>query len=202
MISSLSNEFSTEIKSKQDALDKTQAHLRAATRQLSEQRKQIATWQTKCGELDQVSQKVRNLDRALTDEDNFDWTGRTELDGRDGRETAGPAFQWRGAASTTIGVNGSVDASFNNVDPEPPVPTGDSVQTLIRLRRMKLWHQRMEELLNARMKGLQGASAEKEYQCKKIVALCTGVSIDRVEEVCGCRRLWTRLQRLTKATDA
>jgi len=42
---------------------------------------------------------------------------------------------------------------------------------------------RVEELVKARLKGLQGATAEKEYQCKKIVALCTGLPIDKVEDV-------------------
>jgi hypothetical protein len=81
-----------------------------------------------------------------------------------------------------VGRGGAVDISFS-VDAEPPVPTSDSVAGLIRLRRLKMWHLRMEELMKARLKGLQGASAEKEYQCKKIVALCTGIPIDKVEDV-------------------
>ena len=40
MIQGLSADFAAEIKTKQDSLDVTQAHLRAATRELSEQRKQ------------------------------------------------------------------------------------------------------------------------------------------------------------------
>ena len=83
-----------------------------------------------------------------------------------------------------MGVKGNVDVSFN-VEDDPPLPTDDSAATLIKLRRMKLWHLRVEELVRDRLKGLQGASAEKEYQCKKIVALCTGISIDKVEEVGG-----------------
>jgi len=184
MIQTLSHEFQGEIKSKQDALDVTQAHLRAATRELAEQRKQIQTWQNRCEELDQTNQRVRNVQKALSEEDLFDWTGRTNLDGEDARGTAGPVFQYRGAASTMIGIGGTVDISFN-VGLEPPLPAQDSVTTLIKLRRMKIWHIRMEELVKARLKGLQGATAEKEYQCKKIVALCTGLPIDKVEEVCG-----------------
>lgn len=185
MIQGLSTDFSAEIKIKQDSLDVTQAHLRAATRELSEQRKQIQSWQARCGELDQINQRVRNVEKALTDEEQFDWTGRTDLNGKDARETAGSAFQWRGQNSTMVGLGGSVDISFN-VDPEPPIPTTDSLQNLIRLRRLKQWHLRMEDLMNARLKSLQGASAEKEYQCKKIVALCTGIPIDKVEEVSLC----------------
>lgn len=184
MIQNLSSDFQGEIKAKQDALDVTQAHLRAATRELSEQRKQIQQWQARCGELDQVNQRIRNVEKAIVDEDMFDWTGRTDLNGDDGRDSAGPAFQYRGASSTMIGIGGSVDISFS-VDSEPPLPTTDSVATLIKLRRMKAWHMRMEELVKSRLKGMQGATAEKEYQCKKIVALCTGLPLDKVEEVSG-----------------
>ncbi len=187
MIQNLSTDFQVELKTKQDALDVTQAHLRAATRELSDKRKQIQTWQSRCAELDQITQRVRNVEKALSDEDQFDWTGRTDLNGRDAKETAGPAFQYRGSGSTMIGIGGVVDISVN-VDSEPPMPGGatgggDSVATLIRLRRMKIWHQRMEDLVKARLRSLQGASAEKEYQCKKIIALCTGIPIDKVEDV-------------------
>ncbi|KAF8074853.1 transcription factor [Lyophyllum atratum] len=182
MISNLSTEFQSEVKAKQDALDVTQAHLRAATRELSEQRKQLGAWQARCGELDQINHRVRNVEKAIVDEDQFDWTGRTDLEGSDARDTAGPAFQFRGSNSTMVGIGGSVDISFN-VDAEPPIPTGDSVANLIRLRRLKIWHLRMEELMKARLKTLQGASAEKEYQCKKIVALCTAIPIDKVEDM-------------------
>ncbi|KAH9941502.1 apses-domain-containing protein [Amylocystis lapponica] len=170
MVQSLGADFSSEIKAKQDALDVTQAHLRAATRQLSEQRKQIQAWTTRCGELDQVAQRVRNLERALADEDLFDWTGRTA--------DAGPAFAARGQASAMP----ALDISFN-LDVEPTVPLTDSPASLVRLRRLKLWHERIEQLMGARLKSLQGASAEKEFQCKKIVALCTGVPVDKIEDM-------------------
>ncbi|KAI0270965.1 transcription factor [Russula aff. rugulosa BPL654] len=177
MIQNLSADFAAEIKTKQDNLDVTQAHLRAATRELSEQRKQIQVWQARCSELDQVTQRIRNVEHALVDEEKFDWTGRTELDGVDALEKAGPAFRRRGQNSTMF-----VDVSFN-VNAEPILPTGDSVTSLIRLRRMKMWHVRMEALVRQRLESLRGASAEREFQCKKIVALCTGVPIDKVEEM-------------------
>ncbi|KAF8498549.1 hypothetical protein F5888DRAFT_1689966 [Russula emetica] len=177
MIQNLSADFATEIKTKQDNLDVTQAHLRAATRELSEQRKQIQVWQARCSELDQVTQRIRNVEHALVDEEKFDWTGRTGLDGGDALEKAGPAFRRRGQNSTMF-----VDVSFN-VNTEPILPTGDSVTSLIRLRRMKMWHVRMEALVRQRLESLRGASAEREFQCKKIVALCTSVPIDKVEEM-------------------
>ena len=182
MIQNLGNDFASEIKTKQDTLDLTQAHLRAATRELAEQRKNIQNWQARCGELDQVNQRIRNLEKALADEDTFDWTGRTELDGSDAGVSAGPAFKLRGQSSTMSGVSSDVNVSFP-VDKEPVVPATDTVESLIRLRRLKMWHERVEKLMEDRLRLLQGASAEKEFQCKKIVALCTGVPLDKIEDV-------------------
>jgi len=184
MIQSLSMEFQAELKAKQDSLDVTQAHLRAATRELSDKRKQIQVWQVHCAELDKVNQRVQNVEKALSDEDKFDWTGRTDLSGKDARESAGPAFSYRGIGSTIIGIGGAVDISVN-VDLDPPMPPSgsDTVTTLVKLRRMKIWHQRIEQSLSDRLSNLQTMNAEKEYQCKKIVALCTGIPIDKVEDV-------------------
>lgn len=180
MIQQLSSDFTSEIKSKQEAFDVTQAHLRAATRELAEQRKQISLWQQKCGEQDQVVQRIRNTEKALSDEDEVDWSGRTEADGQPAdKDSAGPAFLRRGTQST---IGGAIDLS-STIDNEVPLPATDSPHTLIRLRRLKLFQDRIEKLLSNRLKGLQGASAEKEYQYKKIVSLCTNIPLDKVDDV-------------------
>lgn len=182
IIQELQNDFAAEVKTKQDTLDVTQAHLRAATRELSEQRKQIFVVQAQCAELDLVNQRIRNLEKALEGEDQFDWTGRTELDGSDAGSVAGLAFRLRGLSSTMAGIGGGVDLSFS-LDSEPAVPMTDSMQNLIRLRRLSMWLTRIEKLVEQRLSKLQGASAEKEFLCKKIVALCTNVPLDKVEDV-------------------
>ncbi|KZV60020.1 hypothetical protein PENSPDRAFT_659801 [Peniophora sp. CONT] len=170
MIQSLSNDFTNELKSKQDALDVTQAHLRAATRELAEQRKQIAAWQARQADLERAQQRVRNVRRALADEDDMDWTGR--LAG----ETKGP-FAGKGAAGAITPDDGSQPV------PEPTPPMDDSVEALVRMRRLKLWEARAEEMLLQRLEGLHGASAEKEFQCKKIISICLGTTVDKVDKV-------------------
>lgn len=179
MIQGLTSEFTTEMKTKQDSLDVTQVHLRAATRELAEQRKQIQIWQNQCAELDLVAQRTRNLEKALQDEDLIDWTGRSELDGSDGTVLGGPAFQKRGQGTSLVGP---VDISFN-LNEEPPIPSSDTTESYIRLKRQKMWYARVEKLMEQRLQTLKGASAEREFQCKKIVALCTGVALDKVEGV-------------------
>lgn len=183
LIQDLSVDFNAEIKSKQDSLDVTQAHLRAATRELAEQRKQIQLCQARCNDFDQVSQRIRNLATAISEEDRFDWTGRTGKDGKDAREIAGTAFRWRGLESTLPGAPPGSLIVPEDVDAPPPIPVEDTLAAFIRLRRMKLWHARTEQLLNERLRTLQGASLVKELQAKKLVSLCTGFAVDKVEEV-------------------
>ncbi|KAJ3815294.1 transcription factor [Lentinula aff. lateritia] len=195
MVQSLATDFQAEIKVKQDALDVTQAHLRAATRELSEQRKQIQSWQARCTELDLVAQRVKNLEKAIEEEDTWDWTGRTmPLDASTNPMSTlsiatSPAFRYRGAASSLTGKLRSseqFDITQNpssDADQDLPIPMGNDVETLIKLRRMKMWHVRVEELMEERLKSLRGMSAEKEYMCRRIVALCTGMAVDKVEDM-------------------
>lgn len=211
MIQSLTADFHAEIKSKQDSLDVAQAHLRAATRELADQRRHIAAAQARLAALDQARQRARNVARAIKDESSFDWTGRTEVGGAPAHVSRGVAFQYRGPASTLAADSGaptedgaaivtgmdnassgeggtgptSLDINPSRLDVDPPIPPpgNDTLATLVRLRRLKMWHTRIEELVKERMDATRGAGAEKEFQCKKIVSLCTGVPVDRVESM-------------------
>ncbi|KZT59025.1 apses-domain-containing protein [Calocera cornea HHB12733] len=181
-IEALTSDFASELEAKQNAIAMNQVHLRAATRQLAEQRRQIQTWKTKCEELDQAKQRVKNVQRALAQEDQFEWTGRTEADGHPSKESAGLAFAHRGGARSLSATGGGVEISFE-LGPDPPQPVGESSATLIKLRRMKAWSARVEQILVERMERLQGAGTEKEVQCKRIVSLCTKVPVDEVERM-------------------
>ncbi|KAG8746220.1 transcriptional regulator swi6 [Ceratobasidium sp. 414] len=199
MIQSLTSDFHAETKSKQDSLDVAQAHLRAATRELADQRRHIAAAQARLGALDQARQRARNVSRAIKDENSFDWTGRTEVGGAPAHVSRGVAFQYRGPGSTLGGEGeeagtadgagetniSSLDVNPTSLDVDPPIPPGgnDTITTLVRLRRLKMWHARIEELVEERLSATRGAGAEKEFQCKKIVSLCTGVPVDRVESM-------------------
>ena len=183
MIRKLSADFASEIKSKQDAFDVTNAHVRAATRELAEQRKQIDMWKQRRSELDQVMQRVRNIEKALVTEGKMDWTGRTDASGSPvAPRSSNPAFRSRGPATAMPEDTPNDDAAEMSVE-EQPLPAEDSLASLIKMRRMKLYQDRMSRILEERLEGLRGSSAEKEYMSKKIVALCTGIPIDKVEDV-------------------
>ncbi|KZS94337.1 apses-domain-containing protein [Sistotremastrum niveocremeum HHB9708] len=186
MVESLRDEYSVEIKKKTDSLEGIQGKLKAATRQLAEQRRQIASWQAKCSELDQVQQKIRNLERGMEAEDSFDWTGRTELDGTPSTvESAGPAFVNRGPTSTLAMLDSVVLDVAPNLDADPTITVGNTRQSLVRLRRLLTWHRRADALLQGRIEALHGASAEKELMCKRILSASTGVPVDDIEKMTG-----------------
>jgi regulatory protein SWI6 len=46
-----------------------------------------------------------------------------------------------------------------------------------------MWHPRIETLMRQQLKVLKNASAEKEMQYRKVVAACTGIPNDKVDEV-------------------
>jgi len=171
MIHGLSAEFALEIKTKQDQLDVTQAHLRAATRSLSEQRKEMQLSQTRCSEMDLIMQRIKNLEKAIVDEDNVDWSGHS-VDLRSVMDTS---------ESTLPQLDPAMPISFSPSD--PTVPMSNTKESLIRLRRLNAWHKRMEKFMEDRLRSLQGASAEKEFQCKKILALSTGIPFENIEEM-------------------
>ncbi|KAI0073525.1 transcription factor [Panus rudis PR-1116 ss-1] len=206
ILQEVTTEFAAEAKSKQDSLDVIKSQVRAATRELAQSRKQLQQCHQTIEELDLIHQRTRNLEKALKDEDNFDWSVKpsssssepsssqkqqqqAQEDGEAGSSSQ-PTAQTNGTSfpssstqdESSVSAVGGMDIPFT-LDPDPVIPMTDTPESLIRMRRMKLWHEKMERLMEERMKSLKGASAEKEFQCKKIVALCTGVPIGEIENM-------------------
>jgi len=68
------------------------------------------------------------------------------------------------------------------MDFESSLPSSDSIESIILLRKMKLWHERVYSQLDQHLMAVKGLSAEKELQMKKLISLCTGFSGKEVEE--------------------
>lgn len=179
IINSLNTQFSSEIAAKTAVLDQTRAQLREATRELAEQRKQITIWREKVGDVEDKAQRIRNLERALEEEDSFDWTGRTEIDGSPANPAAGAGFTYRGLASTLSNLPAGITIEF---EADPPAPSNDTDEnSLVHLMRLRTWYSRVIGLLKQRIQRLEGGSADQERKLQKIVAGCCGVEPDRIE---------------------
>ncbi|KAK4703684.1 regulatory protein SWI6, partial [Phenoliferia sp. Uapishka_3] len=181
MIESLSSEFNVELSAKTEVLDRTRTQLQAATRDLAAQRNQISHWRSKVAEVEEREQRVRNLERALEEEDQFDWTGRTEVDGSPAVREAGAAFTYRGPASTLSNLPAGITIEF---EADPPPPTNDTdPHSLAHFMRLQSWYGRVMDLLQQRIEKLKGGNAEQELRLRKIVAQHCRVEPDRVESM-------------------
>ena len=172
VIDALSADFAVEMKGKSQALEQTRANLRASTRELAEQRKQLAKARQRLVEMNQMQQRIKNLERASAEVDAFDWTGRTELNGSPVVSSA--AFQYRGQQQPVVD---GLDVA------EPRLPTDNSMESLVRLRRTAAWHERILALLRQRAMQIKGSGAELEVRYKKIVAACCNMPVDQVDSV-------------------
>ncbi|GAA5880625.1 hypothetical protein JCM3774_000557 [Rhodotorula dairenensis] len=184
-LNSLSTAFTAELSTKAAELDGKRAQVQALARELAEKRASLAHWRREAARADQLEQSIDNLTRAVDEEDAFDWTGRTELDGSPASQLAGPSFTYRGPASTLSNLPPGISIEFD-ADPAVPATNGDepvSGEALVHLLRLQAWYERIEGLMQQRLEKLEGGNAEKERKLRKIVAGCCGVDEEAVDDM-------------------
>lgn len=151
--------FDREVATKQGAIETTQTHLQAATRELAARRKHVAAAQAAVAERDEARHKGDNLARALA-----------EARGGDGPSDA-PAEPPRAPLAAVLG---ELDAAL--AGDAPPA-------ALVRARWAShaLGAQCAE--LDAALARLSDASRERELRCRRVVAMCAHVPVDKVDRM-------------------
>ncbi|PWN52248.1 hypothetical protein IE53DRAFT_385332 [Violaceomyces palustris] len=203
--------FDKELKEKQDAVALVQAHLQAATRELAARRKDVAAAQARVAERDEAKQRVGNLRRALAEHlrttmddptfegralrliqdangrrskvDESDTLGKMDVDGDSPKksETTRSIEEGTELPLTTI----QDDLKISALSDDPIASQGEE---LVRLRWLVQWYQGSCDKLEEKISNLEGASAKKELQCQKVVAMCAHVPQNKVESVSPCGR--------------
>lgn len=143
-------------------------------------------WRTKGAELEEKRARIENLERALEEEDRFDWTGRSTVEGKASKEmNVGAAFAYRGPGSVLGSLPTGIPIEF---DVDPPLPRsdteaveGDGGKTLVQVTRMEMWYTRVSHLLHERIDRLEGGNIEQEARLRKVVAKCCGVEAEQVD---------------------
>ena len=164
----INDTFAREMTEKQTTLNATEASVRHATRALADKRQLVQRAQSAIGEVDQMKQKAENIRRALSLVSSQDWTGRAQH--------ATPAFQ-------PLPVQVPRPVAPDGVKEEMALPDRGSDDALIKLRRMKIWEDRMAAVLDERMRALEGESADKAVKYRRLVSLCTRVPVEKVDGV-------------------
>lgn len=174
-IEGLQSSFDSEMKAKDAVLSAASSQLIDTTRDLAAERKQAQTLELKMWELDQVGQRIKNLEKALEQENGFDWTGRASLPSD---TKAGPSFVSRPRSSSVA------PPTFSG--PDPTVASdlnADPGKEIYEMRKITWWQKRVHELLKERISSVKEDSSEKELLYTKVIALCSGVPAEMVEEV-------------------
>jgi len=63
------------------------------------------------------------------------------------------------------------------------MPERGDEEALVKLRRLAMWEDRMVEVIEERMRALEGESADKAVKYRRLVSLCTKVPVEKVDSV-------------------
>ena len=183
----INDTFAAEMTQKQTTLNATEQNVRHATRGLAEKRQEVQNAQSSVAEIEQLQQKVENLRRALsvvsTPQLDLDWTGRNPLSAElSGQKSISPAFR-----SLPSGIPAPMASGSGVHIPIPPAGEQGESQ---KLKRLAIWEERMAEVLEDKIKALEGETADKAVKYRKLVSLCTKVPVEKVDGV-SCQHICT-----------
>lgn len=166
---------------KLEQLSLIQAQLRVAIRELAGHRREVQKLQLQNSALENIPQKVKNIERALEDEATYVWTGGAKA-GAPSSENANHARIDEGELASAGFSRGAGGSSLED-GAIFQLPSANTLDCLVKLRKMKAWQSRLDTTLSERLANLKERNTEKELQYKQIVSLCTGVALEHVDEV-------------------
>ncbi|KAG0348027.1 transcriptional regulator swi6 [Podila humilis] len=199
MVDELDLEFSQEIMARQGQLQDTQALLRHATRDLTETRQAIKQCREQAQYLAEAQQRIKNLEASLEEESQ-----KT-------RAQKGYTSKLRNVDD----IDQIFSAKKPTVPPPPPPPppqtatataaaqppTSASVSSehaanlairekaveeeLLRLKALVFAYQKNEQEMDQEMSDIKGKSPAKELQCKKVIAICCDIPLEKVDDLLG-----------------
>ena len=181
-IAETSSSFNAQMQSKQSLIDQTHAKLRESTSLLNEERRRLADLQRRSDERKALHRRIANLQQVNAQQRAFLSNGGTaevRTDIQVGEADAGLEINTSILPLTTTDHNQPLmltEAQREYVQslPTPPV---------IRARSNS--YRRINADLESQAKLLQAQSSELEGKLRKVVALCTGVREERVDEMVG-----------------
>ncbi|KAG0029804.1 transcriptional regulator swi6 [Podila clonocystis] len=176
MVDELDLEFSQEIMARQGQLQDTQALLRHATRDLTETRQTIKHFREQAQVLAEAQQRIKNLEASLEEE-----VQKTQ---------AQKGF------TSKLRNGDDVDLLFNVKKPTTQGAVsgqGADLATrerkaeeyLISLRARVYAYQKNDEELTQELAEIKGKSPAKELQCKKVIAICCDIPLEKVDDLLG-----------------
>ncbi|EHY61086.1 Transcription factor SWI6 [Exophiala dermatitidis] len=180
-------DFSTEMKEKNEILDKTNAALKESGNALAEERRKLEEIRAKVREKEELEQKINNLRQAIAKyQTELTETG-TDIQDNVAIGQADKGLDLDGQLSRVTelfpdGIANAFDGAGNMA-----LLTQEQANFLDRLERAEVLcgraqvYQHHNGQLEQKAKSLKARSGELEERYKKIVSLCTGADEDKVD---------------------
>jgi len=153
---------------KQKSLNQTEQNVRHATRSLADKRQQMQRSQASLAELEQNKLKSEKLRKALSLVDTHNYSGRSD-------DNSTSAFR-KLASHLAAQITGPMGKEF-------PLPSSGEPNAVVILRRRRDWETRISQVLEQRVKSLEGEGLDKELKYRRLVSVCTKVPVDKVDGV-------------------
>ena len=179
LVKSVSQDIAAEKAAKDAEYEELQHKLQEKTKSLAEKRRQLQDLRSQSEQIDLINDSISNLESAKgSGAEDFDWTGRSSdteqvpVAFRRKKDSPAPSISMMEMMEMETKIDAAATSQSSTLD------------DLIMLRRMKLWHERIAMLLTKRQASRDVLASEKERQLRKLVALCTGFSTSEADEVC------------------
>ena len=185
LINESQTSFKSEIQVKQSLIDQTHARLREESSILADERRRLDDLTERVHQRKATSQQISNLQRA-----NYDYRQQWSRAGNDPKELREDVKIGDADTGLEIDQNLIPPNLLDNLDPSKPLSeqlSSTQLSYLSSLRPASILAARQRgytktnSRLEARLKDLRSRSGVLEGQMRQVLALCTGLSEEKVE---------------------
>ncbi|KAK4517328.1 uncharacterized protein ATC70_000663 [Mucor velutinosus] len=179
IVDALDDEYGAQLTAKEQELQSVQEEVNAVVRELETTRKGLETRQAQSQRLSEAQQKTRNIEAAL----DAGWKQLESIITKSGKSMP------RREDIENIDENEDIDGLFNV--PELHVPDDATeeekkkkLDEYIRNIQAKVKAYRTnDEALRSEIKKLQSDYVAKEMECKRLIAACCNLPIDKIDDL-------------------
>ncbi|KAF9430377.1 transcriptional regulator swi6 [Podila epigama] len=177
MVDELDLEFSQEIMARQGQLQDTQALLRRATRELTETRKTIKHYRDQTQLLAEARQRIKNLETLLEDESQRTRLQKGYTSNLRNEDDIDLLFTVKKSAASNNNTSGQAT--------DLAARERKANEELISLKARVYAYRKNDEELVHELAEIKAKSPAKELQCKKVIAICCDIPLEKVDDLLG-----------------
>ncbi|CAO3662560.1 unnamed protein product [Rhizopus stolonifer] len=179
IVDALDNEYGSQLENKEQQLNSIQQELDNITRELESTRKEVEKRQIQSQKLSEAQQKTRNIQNALEtgwsrlekimEEAGREMPNRNEIDDFDEDEDIDRLF-----------VVDDVELPEGATEEEKKVQAKERIQ---KLQAVVKAYKINDGLLQQEIDEMKAQFAEKEMQCKRLIAACCSLPLEKIDDL-------------------